>query len=70
MKVGTHAQLSVKWANGSFTYYRVSPHRQREKLIAYYRKLEHFRFAILFEWHKETKTRGNQILYFDKKKES
>lgn len=66
MKIGTNAQLAVKWANNEWTYYRVSRHRSFEALLDYYTKLDNFRFGILYDFDSKTKLRGLQIGYFSK----
>jgi hypothetical protein len=68
MKVLKESQLAVKWANNQWTYYRVEKHRIWENLINSYVNLPNFRFAILYEYNKETKQRGNKIGYFDRYK--
>lgn len=70
MKVNRHSQLAVKWANGQWTYYRVSPYRRWAAITGYFRRLQNFRFAILYAWNKDDNARGQQIGYFDKHKDT
>lgn len=66
MKIGTDAQLAVKWANQSWSYYRVSRHRSFESLIDHFTAKLDFRFALIFEYDKRSGARGRKIGYFDK----
>ncbi|NJL14169.1 MAG: hypothetical protein HC913_14940 [Microscillaceae bacterium] len=69
-KIGKEAQLAVKWANGHWTYYRVSKYRQWAAIVRHFRNVKHFRFAIMYQYNHKEKIRGQQIGYFDKQKET
>lgn len=60
--------LVVKYASGAFVEYRVNKTRDFDKIRDYFTRLEFFRFAVLYEYDKNTKTRRTQLAYFDKKK--
>jgi hypothetical protein len=70
MKVGVNAQLAVKWASGKWSYYKVAPYRSKESLVNYFVVVPHFRFAILYQYDRESRSRIKQIGYFDKHKKS
>jgi hypothetical protein len=62
------ALLVVKYASGAFVEYRVNKTRDFDKIREYFIKLDFFRFAVLYEYDKNTKSRMGQLAYFDKKK--
>jgi hypothetical protein len=60
--------LVVKYASGAFVEYRVNKTRDFDKIREYFTKLDFFRFAVLYGYDKNTKSRLGQLAYFDKHK--
>jgi len=75
MYIGKPSQIAVKWANGSWTYYRAHKTRSVLSIADYFRKIPHFRFLIIYEWvakkcssasPNDPSARGQQLYYIDK----
>lgn len=60
-------QIAVKLSGDRWTNLRVNKYRSIESVIAYWTRIDTFRFAIIYEIDRETGVRSHQIYYFSKR---
>lgn len=56
--------LSIRYKSGAWTYYKVSKHRNTNKLVSYFRNKEDFECGSLFATNSEG-YRMYRIMYFN-----
>lgn len=56
MKIQKNARIAVWWTNDKMSWYRVAPHRRWEDIVRGFRRLPHFKYAVMHEYDKENGT--------------
>lgn len=61
--------MVVKYSNNgrtSFCEYRCNKGRNLNAIMRYFRAIDSFRFAVIYQYNRQAKQRGSQLYYFDR----